>query len=172
MAKLEDGTEVDDEMVRLAAKLSGNQKTRKPFLKLVKEVDPELPIPEIEVDEVIAKAQAPLLEKIGVLEKQNAESAKLLNIEQRRKPLVDAGLSATEIERVEKVMVEKGIANHATALEFIRNNEKVAAPRQGSSREAFTLPTIVTKEFFKDPNREARKIAGDVLNEIRSAKSA
>lgn len=173
MAMLKDGTEVDDELVILAQKLSANSKTRKPFLKLVKEVDPDVPLPEVEMEADIERATAPLREEIKKLKDENEKNASFLNIQNKRKPLKEAGLSDTEIDKVEKFMVEKGIANHATALEHIRLNETVAKPREaGGARQPMTLPDIVTKEFFADPAKEARKIAGTVLNEIRSGKSA
>jgi len=173
MLKLADGSEVDEEVAALAQKMSVG-KARKEFLKLAKQVEPEMAIPEVDMIADIEAREKPLLERIGKLEEKSAKDDAMLNIHERRKPLVAAGLSAVEIDQVEKVMVEKGILNHATALDFIRNNEKLATPTTGASgsRQPMTLPSVVTKEFFADPAKEARNVAAQVLAEHRSGKSA
>ena len=59
-----------DELAALALKLSGNQKTRKGFLGLVKEAQPDTPIPEIDEVKALEAALAKRDEKIGALEKK------------------------------------------------------------------------------------------------------
>ena len=52
MASLEDLTpEARDELAALARQLAENPNTRKDFLKLTKQVNPNLPVPELEIEE-------------------------------------------------------------------------------------------------------------------------
>ena len=62
--------ETRDELASLALKLSGNQKTRKGFLGLIKEASPSTPIPEIDEVEAVNAEIAKRDVKIEALEKK------------------------------------------------------------------------------------------------------
>lgn len=164
--------QVDPEIAELAGKVLGGPH-RKDFLRLVKKTDPTIPIPEVDVDEGIEARVKPLEEQIAALKDTNEKNQALLNLNTRRKPLKDKGLSDAEIDAVEKFMVEKGIAKHETAYEFMQEQARVAKPSTpvGGIRQPMQMPEVVTKEFFKSPTTEARKVASQVLSDIRSGKA-
>ena len=69
MASLEDLTpEARDELAALARQLAENPNTRKDFLKLTKQVNPNLPVPELEIEERTEKVLTKAQERVEQLE--------------------------------------------------------------------------------------------------------
>ena len=120
----------------LLDKLAANPKTRKQVLTLIKEISPDTPIPEID-------AAAPIMQKVEELEKQLAEREKAQKekeekaaaeastrdfenkIESGRKKLREIGYTAEGVEKIEKLMADRGIMDYdaAEAL-FDKENPK------------------------------------------------
>ena len=73
----------------------------------------------------------------------------------------------SEIEEVEKVMLEKGITNHEAAAEYWQWMKQSAAPTPSGYN-----PSAVSKfdlsKYYKNPVGAAREEAAKALNELRN----
>ena len=120
MSSLEDlSTEQRDELALLARKLAENPKTRKQMLRLTKEVNPDMPIPELEIEDKTEEAMRKANERVEQMEAKLRERDAMDELNKRRAKLKEKGLvdSDEQVEQVEKVMLEKGIADHEAAAE-------------------------------------------------------
>jgi hypothetical protein len=172
MASLEDLTpEARDELAALARQLAENPNTRKDFLKLTKQVNPNLPVPELEIEErterVLTKAQ----ERVEQLENKLRERDAVGELEKRRLLLLKKGKikSEEEIEQVEKVMLEKGITDHETAADYWNWMNQAAQPtKSGYNPNVLDKNTkSVLSQYWKNPTTAAREQAAKALEEIR-----
>lgn len=102
--------ETRDELAALALKLSGNQKTRKGFLGLVKEASPDTPIPEIDVTNQIA---AEFAKRDAALDKreQKLEADRFSDELGKKKQAVMTkyGLDDTHMKAIEERMTKKDL---------------------------------------------------------------
>lgn len=165
---------VDDttiELGKLAQRLSVG-KNRDKFLELVAEEDPTIPIPEMAAKRYVADATKPILEENAKL-RTELDGLKAINDVQARRIEFKKKHNVSDelFDKVEKVMVEKGIAKHESALEFIKLNQQVATPTPDTPRSPVRMPEM-SKEFIADPINGARSMAHTVLDEIRKGKVA
>lgn len=155
-------------LAELAESLASNPKTRRGFLSLTKQANPEAAIPEIDIPNHIGSLMAAPLERIASIEKANEDRRIRDDIEAKRRSL---GLSNEEIEAVEKVMVEHKIADHATAKRFMDMQNKQAEPTAASSQAGmrrFGIPVVADMEKFKgDPKQHTYSQAYAVIDELR-----
>ena len=123
-----------DELAALAQQLAENPATRKEFLRMTKKVKPDLPIPELEIEESTTRAVSKAEERVQALEAKLREKEAVEELQKRRQQLVKKGLvkSEDEIEAVEKLMLEKGIQNHETAAEYHEWMKQAAVPTASS----------------------------------------
>lgn len=160
--------EAQAELAALAKTLAENPTTRKQFLQLTKQVRPDVPIPEIEIEErtnsVLAKAE----DRVKSLEEKLRQKEAREELQKRRDALIRKGLieSEDEIKDVEKVMVEKGIANHETAAEYHSWMKQAAAPTPSQFPQP-VMSKFNTKDFMKNPVGAARDAAHAALQEFR-----
>lgn len=175
MASLEDlSPEVKDELAKLARDLSQNPKTRKEFLKLTKQARPELPVPEIDLEEKTEKALSDANDKISGLERKLIEKEATENLERRRQKLIADGKASSmeEVSEIEKVMLEKKIPEHDTAADYFRWMKQAAAPSQPQYSpqvlDANTRKNL--KPFWGNSTQAARSEAAQALADIRSGK--
>lgn len=172
MRSLEDLTpEARDELALLARQLAENPSTRKDFLRLTKRAKPDMPIPEIEIEETTSRAVQAADERVRQLEAKLQEKDALQELEKRRQALLKKGkvTDESEIEAVEKLMLEKGITSHETAADFYKWSREAAAP----TPSAFNMNVIdqrareTLSSYWKNPQRAARDEASRALNELR-----
>ena len=166
---LEDLTpEARDELALLAKQLSENPETRKDFLRQVKKVKPEMPIPELEIEDYTRNAVQHANDRVAQLEARLREKEALDELNSRRNKLKAKGLidNDEDIEEVEKVMLEKGITNHEAAAEYWRWMQQSAAPTPTGYN-----PSAINKfdlsKYWKNPVAGARDEAAKALNELR-----
>ena len=166
---LEDLTpEARDELALLAKQLSENPETRKDFLRQVKKVKPEMPIPELEIEDYTRHAVERANDRVAQLEARLREKDAMDELNKRRSKLKSKGLidSDEDIEEVEKVMLEKGITNHEAAAEYWRWMQQSAAPTPTGYN-----PSAINKfdlsKYWKNPVAGARDEAAKALNELR-----
>lgn len=166
---LEDLTpEARDELAALAKQLAENPATRKHFLRLTKHVKPDMPIPEIEIEDNTTRALQASEDRVQSLEAKLQQRDALTELERRRQALLDKGLidSKGDIEEVEKVMLEKGITNHESAAEYWKWMRQSAEPTPigytSSPLNGFDL-----NKYWKNPQKAARDNAAQALNELR-----
>lgn len=150
---------------KLMKKALGNKETRKAALQVARSADPTLTIPELEAEAAITAATAPLHEEIKNLKAEQTKKDQLADLAARRKPLVDKGMSADEIKKVEQFMVDKGIADHEIAYRVMTENDRVAAPRSGRFTPP-SLPESEDKALYKDPRGHARKVGHQMVDDF------
>lgn len=172
MASLEDlAPDARDELALLARRLAENPNTRKEFLRLTKRANPDLPIPELEIEDTVSQATQAAQSRIEQLEARLRERDAVDELEKRRQSLVKKGKVAeeSEIEQIEKIMLEKGITNHETAAEYHRWMREAAAPTPtGYNRNVLdTAARATLANYWKNPQMAAREEASKALNELR-----
>jgi len=160
--------EARDELARLAKQLSDNPETRGPFLKLAKQVRPDVSMPEIEIEERYTKKFQDFESKLAARDAKQAERDAMDNLEYRRNSLLEKGLvdSRDEIQKVEKLMLDKGITNHEAAAEY-HNYMKQAAIPTPSGYNPNPMRKFDLSAFHKNPVQAARETAAQALSEFR-----
>ena len=166
---LEDLTpEARDELALLARQLAENPTTRKDMLRLTKKIKPDLPIPELEIEDYTRSAVDHANDRVAQLEARLREKEALDELNSRRSKLKSKGLidRDEDIEEVEKVMLEKGITNHEAAAEYWRWMQQSAAPTPTGYN-----PSAINKfdlsKYWRNPVAGARDEAAKALNELR-----
>lgn len=172
MASLEDlSYEARDELALLARSLAENPATRKEFLRMTKTLKPDLPIPELELEDTVAKANEKSLARVEQLEAKLREKEAMEELQRRRQSLVKKGKVSdeSEIEEVEKLMLERGITNHETAADYHKWMREAAAPTPtGYNRNVLDQTARnALSSFWKNPQSAARDEASKALMELR-----
>ena len=160
--------EARDELAALAKKLADNPKTRKEFLRLTKSVNPDLPIPELEIEDRTSSALDQMRAENEAIRAKLREKEAMETLEKRRNSLVKKGLvqSEDDIPQVEKVMLDKKIADHETAAEYWQWMKQTAEPT-ASSYQPNTMSKWDLSKFMKNPVGAARDEAFKALHELR-----
>jgi len=170
-ATLEDLTpEARDELALLARQLADDPKTRNPFLKLAKAARPNVPIPELEIDERIQKLEESSVNKIMALEAKDAERDARAELGRRRDEIRSKyDLTGDDLEKIEKIMIDNGIQNHDTGAQFYQMQKQTAAPTpMGYSPNVMdTTARSTLSKFWKNPASAARDEAAAALTELR-----
>jgi len=157
-----------DELAALAQQLAENPSTRKEFLRMTKKVKPDLPIPELEIEESTNKALSLAEQRVQSLENKLREKDALDDLQRRRNAIKAKGLVNTEddIKEVEKIMLDRGITNHETAAEYHQWMKQSATPTPSGYN-----PQIIQKmdlnKYWKNPVTAARNEAVNALQELR-----
>jgi hypothetical protein len=157
-----------DELALLMRQLAENPATRKDVLRLTKKLKPELPIPELDIEEHTQNAVSLSNKRVEELEAKLRERDALNDLEQRRNKLMKKGLiqNESDIEEVEKVMLEKGITNHEAAAEYWQWMKQSAAPTP-SGYNPSAINKFDLNKYWKNPVAGARDEAAKALNELR-----
>ena len=160
--------EARDELARLAKQLSDSPETRNQFLKLAKQVRPDVSMPEIEIEERYTKKFQDFESKLAARDAKQAERDAMDNLEYRRNSLVEKGLvnSRDEIQEVEKLMLDKGITNHEAAAEYHKYMKQAAIPTP-SGYNPNPMRKFDLSAFHKNPIQAARETAAQALSEFR-----
>jgi hypothetical protein len=166
---LEDlSSEARDELALLARQLAENPQTRKDFLRLTKKAKPDMPIPELEIEDSTNFAVQKANDRVAQLEAKLHQKDAMDELNKRRSRLKEKGLveSDEQIEEVEKVMLEKGITNHEVAADYWKYMQQSAAPTPTGYN-----PSAINKfdlsSYWKNPVQGARNEAAKALNDIR-----
>lgn len=160
--------EAQAELASLARRLADNPDTRKDFLRLTKKVNPDLPIPELEIEEKTSSALDQMRkENDAIRAKLQAKEAQE-TLDKRRQSLVKKGLvdSEDDIEAVEKLMLEKKIADHETAAQYHQWMKQAAVPTP-SGYNPNPVKAFDLNKYWKNPGVAAREEAVKALNELR-----
>jgi len=157
------------ELGRLALRLSRNEKTRRPFLKQVKEVAPGYQLPG---DQQVEDLRAELAE---AREKEAAErkSREVTNrLEKQRAGLIDGTLlagrsfdDATVKEIEEKIMTKYGISDYEAGAKLYLSDFKPPPTAKPSATANWSFPDI--PGLMDDPAKAAREAAHQVIDEFR-----
>ena len=160
--------EAQTELAALAKTLAEDPKTRKQFLQLTKQVRPDVPIPEIEIEERTNQVLSEANKRVESLEARLRQKEAKEALEKRRSDLLKKQLvqSEDDIKEVEKLMVEKGIANHETAAEYHSWMKQMSAPTPSQFPQP-VMSRFNTADFMKNPTGAARDAAHAALAEFR-----
>jgi hypothetical protein len=160
--------EARDELAMLARQLSENPATRKEFLRLTKKAKPDMPIPELEIEDKTDSAIEMMRKENQELRAKWQEKEAMEELRSRRSNLKSKGLVERDedIAEVEKIMLEKGMTNHETAAEYWQWMKQSAQPTPTGYN-----PNPMTKfdlgKYWKNPVQGARDEAAKALNELR-----
>jgi hypothetical protein len=160
--------EARDELAALAQTLAENPETRKDFLRMTKRVKPDLPIPELDIEDYTQKAVSRSEDRVQALEAKLREKEALEELQNRRQSLMKKGLIANESEvgDVEKIMLERGITNHETAAEYHQWMKQAAVPTSTGYNPSAVKQFDLNK-YWKNPAAAARNEAMNALNDLR-----
>jgi len=159
--------EARDELAALAQQLADNPETRKEFLKMTKKVKPEIPIPELDIEEKTTMAVNRAEQRVQELEAKLKQKDALEELHRRRQAIVKKGLaSEDDIEGIEKLMLEKKIADHETAAQYHEWMKQAAEPTPSGYN-----PNVMRKwnldAYRVNPVTAARDEAVKALGELR-----
>ena len=159
--------EAIQELAALSKRLAEDPATRKDYLRLAKIVMPELPVPEIEMEDVVNKRASAAEQRVQQLEAKLRQREVREELNKRRNVLKEKGYAQSdeEIQEIEKLMTEKGIANHETAADYWRYMRQSAVPTPGYPQPVMSRMDI--KGFMKNPVGAARENAAAALAELR-----
>ena len=160
--------EARDELAALAQSLADNPATRKEFLRMTKKVKPDLPIPELEMEDYTRKAVSQSEERVQQLEAKLRERDAVEELQKRRNALMKKGLiqSESEIEEVEKIMLDKKIHDHETAAQYHAWMKQAAIPTS-SGYNPSPVKQFDLSRYWKNPAGAARNEAMNALNDLR-----
>ena len=160
--------EARDELAALAQTLAENPETRKDFLRMTKRVKPDLPIPELDIEDYTHRAVSRSEDRVQALEAKLREKEALEELQNRRQSLMKKGLIANESEvgDVEKIMLERGITNHETAAEYHQWMKQAAVPTSTGYNPSAVKQFDLNK-YWKNPVSAARNEALNALNDLR-----
>lgn len=165
---LENDFNAQQELGAIFKEIVDNPTTRSDALRLVKKIRQDVPIPEIEMEEKTNRVLEEANKKVQNLELKLREKEKAEMLKERRNALLEKNLiqSKEEISEVEKVMVDKGIANHETAAEYYNWMKQAAAPTPSQFPRP-VMSNFDVKGYFKNPVAAARENAAAALMELR-----
>jgi hypothetical protein len=160
--------EARDELAALAQTLAENPDTRKDFLRMTKRVKPDLPIPELDIEDYTHRAVSRSEDRVQALEAKLREKEAVEELQKRRQSLMKKGLIANESEvgDVEKIMLERGITNHETAAEYHQWMKQAAVPTSTGYNPSAVKQFDLNK-YWKNPVSAARNEAMNALNDLR-----
>lgn len=160
--------EARDELAALAQTLAENPETRKDFLRMTKRVKPDLPIPELDIEDYTNKAVNRSESRVQALEAKLREKEAIEELQKRRQSLMKKGLISNESEvgDVEKIMLERGITNHETAAEYHQWMKQAAVPTS-SGYNPSAVKQFDLNKYWKNPAAAARNEAMNALNDLR-----
>jgi hypothetical protein len=160
--------EARDELAALAQTLAENPETRKDFLRMTKRVKPDLPIPELDIEDYTHRAVSRSEDRVQALEAKLREKEAIEELQKRRQSLMKKGLISDESEvgDVEKIMLERGITNHETAAEYHQWMKQAAVPTS-SGYNPSAVKQFDLNKYWKNPAAAARNEAMNALNDLR-----
>ena len=157
-----------DQLAALMRELSDNPATRKEVLRLTKKIKPDLVIPELEIEETTTSAVSEARKELDDLKAQLAQRRAEEDLEKRRNALIRSGKAKSEedVEEIEKIMLEKKIADHDTAAEYWDWMKQSAAPTPTGYNPSAVKQFDLNK-YYKNPVGAARDEAAKALQELR-----
>jgi hypothetical protein len=173
MPSLEDLTpDARDELALLARELAENPQTREQFLRLTKSARPNVSIDSIDLKDEVSRVVEEANSRVSQMENKLRERDALDDLKERRRNLLQSGKakSRDDIEKIEKLMLEKGIQNHETAADYFDWMNKAATPTPSKQFNQNVLDESargILSKFWKNPQGAARDEASKALMEMR-----
>lgn len=131
-----------------------NPKTRQDVLRLQKTLNPEAVIPELEAADHVSATVKTVEEKVDAVlkrlderlakdEETSREKTLREQVDTGRAQLRAAGYNAEGVEKVEKFMLENGVANYAAGMAYFEKLNPPSAPADASTSRWGSLPDPV-----------------------------
>jgi hypothetical protein len=135
---------------------------------MTKQVKPDLPIPELDMEDYTHNAVNKSEMRVQALEAKLRERDAVEELQKRRQSLMKKGLIAdeSEVKDVEKIMLERGITNHETAAEFHQWMKQAAEPTP-SGYNPSAVKQFDLGKYWKNPAGAARDEAANALRDLR-----
>jgi hypothetical protein len=135
---------------------------------MTRKVKPDLPIPELDIEDYTHRAVSRSEDRVQALEAKLREKEAIEELNNRRQSLMKKGLISNESEvgDVEKIMLERGITNHETAAEYHQWMKKAAVPTS-SGYNPSAVKQFDLNKYWKNPAAAARNEAMNALNDLR-----
>ena len=158
-----------DELALLAKQLAENPATRTDFLRMTKKVKPDLPIPELEMKDYTEQKMSVMENRLMASENKLREKEAREELDRRRQSLIRKGLARddSDVEQIEKIMLEKNISNHETAAEYLDWMKQAAEPTP-SGYNPSAISKFDLSKYWKNPQMGARDEAAQALKDIRN----
>ena len=157
------------------SRLLKNPATRAKALAVIKEGNPDLHLPEVDIPQSFAAHLKPIQDQLTALAKENGE----LKLSNARKgileDLVTEGLasSITEAKAIEKFAVDEKIADYKSAAKFYKMTQQQAVPTPDFTIMGGPLDMPENfKDIAKDPKRWAQNAGIAALNDFRKTNKA
>jgi hypothetical protein len=160
--------EARDELASLMQTLAESPDTREDILRLTKKVKPNLNIPEIDLKDRTNSELAKIREENEAIRNELRQRDAQAELDKRRKDLMKKGLvrSEEDIEAIEKVMLEKKIADHETAAQYHEYMKQAAKPTPTGYNPS-AIRGLNLNQFWKDPRGAAQQEAVKAFQDLR-----
>jgi len=154
-------------------KMLNNKALRLDVLKEFSKESPDVYVPELVVADQIAASTAELQKNFDTLKSEQETRVLQDRLSAERRAVQEKfKLNEEDTKAVEKIMVEKKIADYGSAAEFMRLSQQAALPTP-SAHDSRTVRLPDKKgDWFKDARQKARDEAAAALHEIRSRNAA
>lgn len=167
---------VRDELAKLANDLSNDPDTRTAFLRLAQKKRPDVPMPEVRMEEAVQTAVAAERAEREKLEAKLRERDAREELDKRRQKLITSGKARDEkdVEAIEKIMLERGITNHEAAADYFNWMNQAAAPSNATMPASTAVFDKGTRErikpFFANAANAAREEGFKAIADLRAGR--
>ena len=156
-----------DELAGLMQQLADTPETRKDILRLTKKIRPGLNVPELEIEDHTNSALQQMRAENDAIRAKLQQKEAVENLEKIRHGMVKKGLvSEDEIPEIEKLMLEKKIADHETAAEHFRWMKQAAVPTPTGYNPS-AIRQFDLGKYWKDPRGAAQQEAVRAFADLR-----
>lgn len=139
-----------------------DSKVRGNFLGLMRDRFPEVPIPEVDISrgfQATIEAQEKRLQEMEAKEREREVQARVA--QGRASALKVSGIAENDLPEIEKMMTEKGIADHVTAATYLSQSRQLAGGSvpagEGKKKSTEPNPFVEAREKFGGDIREWSK---------------
>lgn len=156
-------------------KALSNPKTRKAVLRAMKEAEPEVDIPAVELEDALANVEKNTNERLDELNKRISDDAVARGIMDSRNALRAQKYTDEDITAIEGLMQERHIPDYETAAELFKLRRQVAMPTPPINQRQPAGPVVpedVMKGGAPAINQHARSEAAKVIDEINAGRAA
>ena len=167
MASLEGLTEEQiRSLASLAKDLTDDVGTRNQFQRLVKQKQPSIIFPELEVEDKVSAATKMLAEQNESL-KQELMNDRLARQRREIEGTLSNKYPDLSFKDIEDTMVKHAIGSHESAAMFLANERTLSqpAPEVPGKGGPMMMPSEA-RQFFKSPTQVSRKLAHEVVTDL------
>lgn len=174
-ASLEDFT--PEQIEQMAATYHGilnNPETRSLALQATKKINPELSIPELDLEARTRAGFQAIDKKNQELEQQIRERDAKDRIREARSGLKEQGFTNDDVSAIEKIMMDEHIPSYETAAKYYKGQRTIAEPTPNMGpATTFNMPAdplAALKGGKQALNRWGREAATAALDDLRSGR--